>query len=100
MNTHPMKLITVVCEEYARDPVTRLLRELGAHGWTLFKVEGSGAQGERSGDIAEFANIQIEVIVQPAIATRILERLHGDFFDRYAMVAFESDIRVLRREKF
>lgn len=100
MNTHPMKLITVVCEAYARDPVTRLLRELGAHGWTLFKVEGSGAQGERAGDIAEFANIQIEVIVQPAIATRILERLHGDFFDRYAMVAFESDIRVLRREKF
>ena len=30
----------------------------------------------------------------------MLERLERDFFPRYAMIAFESDVRVVRPEKF
>jgi len=100
MNTHPMKLITIVCEAHARDAVIKLLRDAGAHGWTLFAVEGDGSQGKRPADIPEFSNIQIEVIVKPEVATVLLERLGNEFFPRYAMIAFESDVRVLRREKF
>jgi len=100
MNTHPMKLVTIVCEAYAREAVTKLLREAGAHGYTLFDVEGEGAQGRRPADIREFANIQLEVIVPPEVAERLLTRLQQDFFPRYAMIAFESDVRVLRPEKF
>ena len=33
-----MKLVTIVCEAYARDAVTKLLRDVGAHGHTLFAV--------------------------------------------------------------
>ena len=51
MNTHPMKLVTIICEAHARDAVTKLLREVGAHGWTLFAVEGDGARGQRPADI-------------------------------------------------
>lgn len=100
MNTHPMKLVTIICEAHAREAVTKLLREVGAHGWTLFAVEGDGARGQRPADIPEFANIQIEVIVPPEVAAALLDRLGRDFFPRYGMVAFESDVRVLRREKF
>ena len=100
MNTHPMKLVTIVCEAYAKDAVTRLLSETGAHGYTLFPVEGSGAHGQRPADIPEYANIQIEAIVQPAVAGQLLDRLSSELFSRYAMVAFESDIRVLRKGKF
>jgi nitrogen regulatory protein PII len=100
MDTHPMKLVTIVCEAHARDAVTKLLRSAGAHGWTLFAVEGDGSHGPRPADIPEFANIQIEVIVQPAVAQTLLERLAKDFFPRYGMVAFESDVRVLRPGKF
>jgi nitrogen regulatory protein P-II 2 len=100
MNTYPMKLVTVVCEAYAQEAVTKLLRELGAQGWTSFAVEGAGAQGQRPADIREFANVQIEVIVPPEVSQQLLERLGRDYFPRYAMVAFESDIRVLRAEKF
>ena len=63
-------------------------------------VEGDGARGQRPADIPEFANIQIEVIVPPEVAAALLDRLGRDFFPRYGMVAFESDVRVLRREKF
>jgi nitrogen regulatory protein P-II 2 len=100
MDTHPMKLVTVVCEALAREPVQLLLSEVGAHGYTVFQVEGAGAQGERAGDIREFGNIQLEVIVPPAVAEKLLSRLQREFFPRYAMVAYESDVRVLRREKF
>lgn len=100
MNLHPMKLVTIVCEAYAQDAVTKLLCEVGAHGWTSFAVEGDGARGKRPADIREFANVQIEVVAQPDTATKLLERLAQDYFPRYAMIAFESDVRVLRRDKF
>lgn len=100
MNTHPMKRVTIICESLAREPVTRLLGEVGAHGWTLFDVQGSGHQGLRPSDIPEFANIQVEVIVPPPVADALLTRLSGEFFPRFAMVAYESDIRVLRPGKF
>lgn len=100
MILHPMKLVTIVCESYARDAVTKLLREVGAHGYTLFAVEGDGSRGERPADIPEFANIQIEVILPPDVSSKLLERLGAEFFSRFGMVAFESDVRVLRRDKF
>ena len=95
-----MKLVTIVCEAFARDAVTELLREVGAHGYTLFVVEGDGSRGKRPGDIPEFANIQIEVVVSPAVAETLLARLEKEFFPRYAMIAFECEVRVLRKEKF
>ncbi len=95
-----MKLVTIVCEAYAKDAVTKLLREVGAHGYTLFAVEGDGSRGKRPADIPEFANIQIEVLVPPEVALILLERLERELFSRYGMIAFESDVRVLRPKKF
>ena len=100
MNTHPMKLVTVICEALAREPLKKLLTETGAHGYTLFAVEGDGSQGRRAADIQEFANIQVEVIVPPMVAEKMLTRLEKEFFPKFAMVAYETDIRVLRRNKF
>jgi len=100
MNTHPMKRVTIVCEALPREPLQALLQEAGSHGYTMFTVEGSGAQGPRVADIQEFANIQVEVIVQPSVAVSLLSRLEKEFFPRYAMIAYESDVRVLRPEKF
>jgi len=100
MNTYPMKLVTIICESLAREPVTRLLAEVGAHGHTLFAVEGEGARGPRPGDIAEFGNIQVEVVVPPDTAEQLLTRLHSEFFPRFGMIAYLSDIQVLRPAKF
>jgi len=100
MNTHPMKLVTIVCEAYALEPVKKLLREVGAQGWTHFTVEGAGAGGERTGEMKEFANVQIEVVLQPAAAHALLARVEGELFHRYGMIAFESDVRVMRSGKF
>jgi len=95
-----MKLVTIVCEAHAKAAVTKLLRDVGAHGYTLFAVEGDGSRGRREADIPEFTNIQIEVIVPPEVAQTLLARLEKEFFPRYGMIAFESDVRVLRPHKF
>jgi len=100
MKTHPVKLVTIIGEALAREPLKRLLHDAGAHGYTLFTVEGDGRQGRRTAEIQEYANIQIEVIAQPEVATLLLERLEAEFFPKFAMVAYETDVRVLRREKF
>lgn len=100
MNLHAMKLVTIVCESYAREPVTQLLRIVGANGWTLFPVEGDGSHGKRFADIQESANIQIEVIVPPEVSAQLLEKLSDELFAPYAMIAFESEVRVLRPGKF
>ena len=100
MNTHPMKLVTIICEALAREPVKRLLAEAGAHGYTLFPVEGAGSRGQRVADIEEFGNVQVEVIVTPPVAEALLGRLQAEFFPRFAMVAYDSDVRVLRQNKF
>jgi nitrogen regulatory protein PII len=100
MKLHSMKLVTIVCEALARSAVTELLKEIGAHGYTLFPVEGVGAQGSRVADIEEFANIQIEVVLQTDPAMQLLARLETDFFARFAMIAYSSDIEVIRSAKF
>ena len=95
-----MKLVTIVCEAYGLDPVKKLLHEAGAHGSTHFPAEGDGAGGERTGEMKEFANVQIEVILTAAASTTLLTRLENEFFPRYRMVVFETDVRVLRPAKF
>jgi nitrogen regulatory protein P-II 2 len=100
MAAHLMKLVTIICEALAREAVTRLLGEVGAHGYTLFKVEGAGAKGKRTAEIAEFGNIQVEVIVPAAASERLMERLEREFFPKYAIIAYESDVRVRRPGKF
>ena len=100
MTPHARKLVTIVCEAHARGPVTDLLREIGAHGWTLFLVEGEGARGDRPADIPEFSNLQIEVVVRPEVAAALLDRLAREYFPRYGMSAYASDVTVVRSDKF
>ena len=100
MNLHPMKLVTIICESVLEERIVEVLRECGAHGHTAFDVRGSGRQGDRSADLVESGNVQIEVIAKPSVAETMLARLHADFFQDYAMVAYESDVRVMRPEKF
>ncbi len=100
MPQHEMKLVTIICEALARKVVLDLLRDAGARGFTAFQVEGLGAKGDRSGEMLELANLQVEVIVPPAVAATLLERLERDCFPKYAMIAYESDVRVRRPAKF
>ncbi len=100
MNLHTMKLVTIICEALLEERVVEILRHCGAHGHTAFSVHGSGSQGDRSADIVETGNVQIEVILKPAVAEALLAHLYRELFASYAMVAYETDVRVMRPDKF
>ena len=100
MTLYPMKLVTIICESFARERVLAVLNDVGAQGYTLFPTEGAGSRGTRPGDIPEFTNLQIEVIVPQTVAESLLKRLEIEFFAKFALVVYESDIRVLRPQKF
>lgn len=100
MPQHAMKLVTIICEALARDALCALFREVGARGFTAFQVEGVGSKGDRTAEMLELANLQFEVVVPPDVATALLERLERDYFPNYAMIAYESDVRVRRPAKF
>lgn len=100
MNLHPMKLVTIVCEAVLEERVVEVLKRSGAHGHTAFPVRGSGNQGVRSAEMAEYGNVQVEVILKPTVAEAVLEQLQQELFRDYAMIAYESEVRVLRPDKF
>lgn len=100
MNLHPMKLVTIICEAVLEERVVELLRACGAHGHTAFDVRGSGNQGKRSADMLESGNVKIKAIVKPAVSEALLQKLHDELFQAYAMIAYETDVRVLRPDKF
>jgi hypothetical protein len=44
--------------------------------------------------------VGLRVVVPPPVAEQLLRRLEIEFFPRFGIIADESDVRVLRPEKF
>ena len=95
----PMKKITIISERLLKSDLLKLIRKAGATGHTLTAVEGEGSGGSKTSDW-EGRNVQIDVIVSEETANKILERLAEEYLDTYALIAYESDVRVLRSTKF
>ena len=91
--------ITIVSERLLKDDIIDLVKETGATGWTLTAVEGEGSRGVRAGEW-EGRNVMIESLVSEANADRILMALNERFMENYAVVAWVTEVAVLRGEKF
>ena len=75
-----LKKVTIVAERLLKDPLVKLLRAEGATGHTLIAVEGEGSRGIHASDF-EGRNVQIETIVPPEIADRIIIRIGEEFLE-------------------
>lgn len=100
MPAYALKLVTIICEALARGAVTRLLLDMGAHGYTLCHVEGVGSKGERTAEMEELSNIKVEAIVPAPVCEQLMLRLQEEFFPKFTIIAYESDVRVVRSAKF
>ncbi len=92
-------LVTIIAEEVLETRVLEMVKLEGATGFTSTPCRGEGTRGLRTG-AEEGGNVRIELIVSQEIAERILERLESDWFPSYAIIAWLSDVRVLREEKY
>ncbi len=99
MITRPLKLVTIVGESVLAERLPAELRSLGATGWTMVDAQGEGSRGMRSG-LVTGDNLRLEVVVTEAVADRILDALADHYFKNYALVAWVSDVQVVRGEKY
>jgi nitrogen regulatory protein P-II 2 len=99
VNTHPLKLVTVVAEAVLEERLVREVKALGARGYTLSDVRGEGSRGVRASEW-EGRNVKLETLVTAAVAERILEHLATRYFAHYAVVAYVENVEVVRGEKY
>ncbi len=94
------KLVPIVTESVIEIDLCEALTDLGASGYTVTNARGSGSRGIRNAGWSSNSNIRIEVVCDEPVATRIAEHLREHYYADFAMILFESDVRVLRPDKF
>jgi nitrogen regulatory protein P-II 2 len=99
MNTHTLTLLTIVAEALLKDRLIHEVRHAGAKGFTITEVSGEGSRQRRVSEILG-DNIKIEVIAKQETADKILTTLQKDFFPRFAVVAYMSEVQVVREDKY
>ena len=99
MDTVPLKLVTIVAETVLEERLTRELMELGSTGFTVTESRGRGSRGLRTGDIPG-ASVRIEAVVEADVADDLITHLSGRYFTDYAVIAWVSDVDVVRGDKY
>lgn len=99
MHTHPFKLVTIIAEPVLESRLTSELRQLGATGWTVVEGRGEGSRGIHAADIPG-VNIRIDSIVTPDVAERVVQHLATHYFAEYEVIAYVSDVAVIRSDKY
>ena len=91
--------VTIVSERLLKDELITLVKEAGATGFSLTAVEGEGSRAVRAGDW-EGRNVMLETLVSHSVADGILDTLDERYFKDYAVIAWLTEVSVLRGDKF
>lgn len=100
LSTEQRTLLTIVTEAVVEPTLLRDLERWGVRGYTVSDARGKGRRGVRDAAWVEAANIRIETICARARAEEVLGHLKEHYYANYAMVAFLTEIEILRPEKF
>lgn len=100
MDKHPRKLLVIIAEAALERALLEDAKRLGAQGYTVADVRGSGRHGERAGSWDGDRNIEVKVIATPPVAEAIASRVLEAYCPNYSVSLFLSDVEVLRPEKF
>ena len=94
-----LQLLTIICDESLESHLSEEILESGAKGYSVTRVEGSGKSGTRD-NLWGGENIKFEVVTTQEIVDKILNLLAKKYMDRYAMIAYHSQVRAMRPEHF
>lgn len=93
-------LLTIVTEAVLERQLTEDLKRLGAHGYTVVEARGEGSRGARAAEWEYSKNIRVETVCEQRVAEAIMAHLSRTYYADYAMIAFTTEVEVLRPEKF
>jgi len=100
MHNENAQLLTIFTESIIETRLVDDIETHGAMGYTISNAKGKGSKGARAGSWRANSNIRVEIICDPDFADKFTQHLKETYYDNYAMVAFISDIEVLRPQKF
>ena len=100
MQTHSRKLLVVICEAALERMLVDDARRLGAAGYTIADVRGSGRGGTREGAWEADRSIEMKVICETEVAERFAAHVLAAYCEHYAVTLYLGDVSVLRPEKF
>jgi nitrogen regulatory protein P-II 2 len=99
MNQAQFKLITIIVEPVLSASVIKIIRSLGATGFTLTEVRGEGSGEKSSGELPD-VKTKIEVIVDADSGNQIMTNIAQKYFENYSVIVYAVDAQVIRQEKF
>ena len=94
-----MTCVTVVAESLLEQRLVDDLRRCGALGWTITPARGAGSAHRMVSEF-EGGNVRIEVLASRDVVERIWQLLESDYFTHYSVVAWASEVEVLRGDHF
>jgi len=97
--TAKVTLVTVVAVFEIEDRLVKDLRALGVRGYTLGRVDGFGLHGRRMAGLVDAPNMRLEMLVSPALAEKILERITSRYEDQPVM-AYVHEVKAIPHEHF
>jgi hypothetical protein len=99
MDTTPRTLLTIICEPVLEQKIEDDLLRLGATGYNITDGRGRGSAERHAGEIPG-VNLRIETIADADVADRILTHIREHYFAHYSIIAWLSDVRVIRPSKY
>jgi hypothetical protein len=94
MNGQSMQLLTIISEALLEDTLIDEIIAMGAKGYTITDARGRGTHGLRSGRWTAGGNIRIEIVGNPDLCAKIVERLQP--YDKdYGLLIFTSPVQLL-----
>lgn len=101
MQLCPLKLVTVVGETVVMDDVAEEGLKLGATGYTKSEVDGHGSRSARNvASTTGARTMKVEFVVPETVASKILAHVSDTYFEHYAIIAWLSDVQVVRGEQY
>ena len=100
IQTEKRTLLTVFTEATLEHVLIKDMDRQGIRGYTISDARGKGSRGVRDAAWDESRNIRIEIICARQQAETLLAHLQERYYSNYAMVAYFSEVEVLRPAKF
>lgn len=93
------KKVTIICDDALEIHIVEDLKKCGVKGYTLEEAKGYGIHSTRDNEL-EGRNIKIETIVDEETSCKIFSLLEEKYFKKLIIIAYVSDVKILRKEKF
>ena len=98
MVTITKMMMTIITEQNLEKAIIHDLEDLGVKGYTIIEAKGKGGSGIKSGAWMNDTNIQIELILDNELATKIYNFISDTKkYDNYSMMVYLSEVKVLKR---